>query len=302
MSLPATQSFLTFSNDLASSVEKVGQSIVAVNARRFSSSGIHWQEGIIVTSEETLKREEDITVTLPSGSTVPVTLVGRDPSTDVAVLTLKNADLPVVEIGDPEALQVGNLVLAVGRSREQGLSASLGIISVLGGPWRSMRGGLIDRLLRLDLMLAPEGAGSPLVAATGRVVGFNTFGPRRSVLTIPATTVNRVVEQLLSQGRITRGYLGLGMQPVSLPKRFQTQFAFEQGAIAVNVESEGPADRAGILLGDVLVAIDGVSVTNASDVQTFLGTESVGKMLKVQLIRGGELVSKELVVGERSRR
>ena len=292
-------SLLALSSDLASRVEKVSQSVVAVHARRFSSSGIHWQDGIIVTSDETIKREEEIPVTLPSGKTVLATLVGRDPSTDVAVLKLAS-QLPIAEIGSSEALRVGNLVLALGRSRE-GLTANLGMVSVLGDSWRSMRGGTIDQLIRLDVMLPPESVGGPLVEATGGVVGFNTFGPRRSVLTIPATTVNRVVEQLLSQGRITKGYLGLGMQPVALPSRFKTQFSFEQGAIAINIEPEGAADQGGILLGDVLVAVNDVPISAVADVQAFLGSDSIGETLKVRLIRGGELINKELVVGERTR-
>ena len=289
---------LALSNNLAELIEQVGRSVVTVHARRFPSSGVHWRPGIIVTSDETIRREEDITVTLPSGQTVPVTLAGRDASTDVAVLKLPDIELPVAQI-EHTSLQVGHLVLAVGRSREHGLSASMGVVSVVGDSWRSMRGGLIDQLIRLDLTLYPEGAGGPLVEAGGRVVGFNTSGPRRSALTIPATTVNRVLDQLLAQGRIARGYLGLGMQPVTLPRTFKDKFSAGQGVIVVNLEPEGPSDRAGVLLGDVLIAINGKSVADTGDVQTFLGSQSVGQTLDVQLIRGGELVNKSLVIGEK---
>ncbi|MGF1480242.1 MAG: S1C family serine protease [Cyanophyceae cyanobacterium] len=303
--LTSTDNLLSaLSKSIADTVQTVGQSVVAVHGSRRSSSGIHWQPGIIVTSDEMIKREEAMTVTLPSGQTVPVTVAGRDASTDVAVLKLLGEELPpTANIGQPTALQVGHLVLAVGRSREQGLSASLGAISLLGQSWQSMRGGLIDQLIRPDLTLYSEGAGGPLVDAGGTVVGFNTFGPRRSVLTIPATTVQRVLDQLLKQGRVARGYLGLGMQPVALPDTLSRRFSLssQRGVIVVSVESGGPGDRSGIFLGDVLVAINGTAVTDTGDIQAVLGPQSVGQTLAVQLLRGGELIEVSLEVGERGR-
>jgi S1-C subfamily serine protease len=306
MSLSSTteSTLLALSNNLADIVDRVGQSVVAVHARRMSSSGIHWREGIIITSDETIRREDDITVTLPDDRTVPATLIGRDPSTDVAVLKLPDAELPVAEIGDAASLKVGHLVLAIGRGRDRGLSASLGVVSTAGGSWRSMSGGLIDRFLRLDLNLYPGCAGGSLVDATGQVVGFTTTGPRGTVLAIPAATVNRVLDQLLEKGRISRGYLGVGMQPVRLPDSLKSKLSLssEQGVMAVSVEPQGPADRAGILLGDILVALDDTPVKDTRDVQAFLGSQSVGQTLKAQLIRGGELVELAIVVGERQGR
>jgi S1-C subfamily serine protease len=295
---------LTLSNNLADIVDRVGRSVVAVNARRIPSSGIHWRSGIIVTSDETLRKEEDITVTLPDGRIVPVTLVGRDPSTDVAVLKLPDVELPLAEIGDANSLKVGHLVLAIGRARDKEVAASMGVVSVAGGPWRSMSGGAIDRFLSLDLTLYPGSGGGPLVDATGRVVGFTTTGPRGTVLSIPATTVDRVLDQLLAKGRISRGYLGVGMQPVRLPDSLKNKLSLsaEQGVMIANVEPQGPADRAGILLGDILIALDNTPVKNMRDVQAFLGSQSVGQNLKTQLIRGGESVELSLVVGERQGR
>ena len=292
---------LALSNNLADAVETVGRSVVAVNARRFSSSGIHWRQGIIVTSDETIRREEDITVTLPDNRTVAVTLIGRDPTTDVAVLKLPNVELPLAQIGDSSALKVGHLVLAVGRGRENGIAASMGVVSTLGGSWRSMSGGKIDQLIRLHLTLYPGCAGGALVEATGQVVGFNTSGPRRSVLTIPASTVNRVIDQLLKKGRIARGYLGLGMQSVRLPDSLRTtlNIASSTGVIVVSVSPNDAADQGGVLLGDVIVAIDSTPVSDTADIQAKLGPESVGKTLNVQIIRGGESVELALVVGER---
>ncbi|MBD2540702.1 trypsin-like peptidase domain-containing protein [Coleofasciculus sp. FACHB-SPT36] len=318
MSLSSSEissTLLALSNNLADTVERVGASVVAVNGRtshgrrgwlrrNSSSSGIHWRPGIIVTSDETIKREEEITVTLPDGRTVPVTILGRDASTDVAVLKLENIEFPVAEIGDAATLKVGHLALALGRGTENGVSASMGVVSAIGDAWRSMSGGSIDRFVRLDLTLYSGFSGGPMVDAAGKVAGMNTSGPRNMALTIPASTVNRVVNQLLSKGRIARGYLGLGMQPVRLPDTLKRalSLASNGGVIVVNVEPNGPADKAGVLIGDVLVAIDGNPVSDTENVQAMLGTESVGKSLKVQMIRGGAPLEVTLTVGERPAR
>jgi len=297
-----SSALLALSNNLADVVEQAGRSVVIVNGRsRMSSSGVHWRQGIIVTADETIKRSEDITITLPDGRTVPATLVGRDPSTDIAVLKLQDIELPVAEIGEASLLKVGHMVLAIGRSTESGLSASMGVVSALGGSWRSSYGGLIDQFVRLDLNLYPSIEGGPLVEATGRVVGITVSGPRRTVLSIPASTINRVVDQLLSKGHIARGYLGLGMQPVRLPETLKNTLNLSSvgGVIVVNVESDGPADKSGMLIGDVLVAIDGTPVSDTGDIQAMLGSHSVGKILNVQIVRGGTLVEVALTVGER---
>jgi S1-C subfamily serine protease len=297
-----SSALLALSNNLADVVEQAGRSVVIVNGRsRMSSSGVHWRQGIIVTADETIKRSEDITITLPDGRTVPATLVGRDPSTDIAVLKLQDIELPVAEIGEASLLKVGHMVLAIGRSSESGLSASMGVVSALGGSWRSSYGGLIDQFVRLDLNLYPTIEGGSLVEATGRVVGITVSGPRRTVLSIPASTINRVVEQLLSKGHISRGYLGLGMQPVRLPETLKTTLNLPSvsGVIVINVESDGPADKSGMLIGDVLVAIDGTPVSDTGDIQAMLGSHSVGKTLNVQIVRGGTLVEVALTVGER---
>jgi S1-C subfamily serine protease len=293
---------LALSNNLADVVEQVGHSVVTVQGRsRLSSSGVHWRSRIVVTADETIKRSEDITVTLPDGRTVPATLVGRDPSTDIAVLKLQDVELPVAEIGEASLLKVGHVVLAVGRSSESGLSASMGVVSAISGSWRSSYGGLIDQFVRLDLNLYPNLEGGPLVEASGRVVGITVSGPRRTVITIPASTINRVVDQLLAKGHIARGYLGLGMQPVRLPETLKNTLNLSSlgGVIVINVESDGPADKSGVLIGDVLVAIDGTPVSDTSDIQVMLGSQTVGKTLNVQIVRGGTLVEVALTVGER---
>ena len=309
MESPSIESntLLALSNNLADAVERAGRAVVAVNARhRIPSTGVHWRNGIIVTADHTVKREEEITVTLPDNRTVPVKLVGRDSSTDIAILKLQDVQtqeltLPIAEIGDTQSLKVGHIVLAIARPGESGLSASLGVVSAIGGAWRSWCGGQIDSFVRLDLSLYPGFSGGPLVDATGRVVGINTSGPRNMVLAIPTTTINCTIDTLLEKGRIARGYLGLGMQPVLLPSAFKNTLNLTSngGLIAINVEPNGPAEQAGVLIGDILVSLNGKPVSDTGDVQAMLGPESAGKTLNTVIIRGGALVEVAIAIGEK---
>ena len=297
-------SLLALSNSLADTVEQAGSAVVAVNAgNRVSPSGIHWRNGIIVTSDESLQRYDDITITLSNGSTVPVTLVGHDSSTDIAVFKLENLEIPVAKVGDAKTLKVGHLVLGLARGSEGDLRAAMGAVSVVSGAWRSMNGGKIDQFIRPDITLYSGFAGGPLVDAAGNVVGMNTSGRRGTALTIPTTTVDRIVNQLVAKGRISKGYLGVGMQPVRLPNNLKTALNLSSatGVIVVNVEPSGPADNAGVLLGDVLVTLDGANVSDTGDVLALLnGSDRIGKLVKTQVIRGGVLVELDIVVGERS--
>jgi S1-C subfamily serine protease len=304
-SFEASSIWGALSHEFATVIERVGQAVVAVHARRrVPSSGVHWRQGVVVTAEHTLKRDEEINVSLSDGRTVPAVLAGRDPSTDLAVLTLQGVELPSAEVGAVEALKVGQLVLAVARPSERSLSASWGIISALGGPWRTWHGGGIDRFIRLDLTLYPGFSGGPLVDAQGGVVGINTAGPRGMVLTIPTSTVNRVVSQLLAKGHIVRGYLGVGMQPVRLPESLKQTLNLpgNSGLIIVTVEPDSPADRAGLLMGDVLLDLDHVPVSDTADVQALLGPDRVGQTISATIMRAGQLAERAITVGERPRR
>lgn len=298
--IPST--LLALSQNLADAVEKAGRAVVAVNARhRIASSGVHWRSGVIVTADHTVRRDEEITVTLPDNRKVAAKLVGRDSTTDLAVLKLQDVDLPIAEIGDAESLKVGHMVLAVARPGESGLSASWGVVSAKGGAGRNWCGGQIDSFLRLDLSLYPGFSGGALVDASGTVVGINTSGPRNMVLAIPVDVVNRVIETLLEKGRIARGYLGLGMQPVVFPDTLKSALNLSSagGVIVVNVEPNGPADRAGVLIGDVLLEFDDTPVSDTAEVQAVLSPESVGKTFRVQMIRGGARVEVAIAVSER---
>jgi serine protease DegQ len=301
-----TSLLLGLSNDLAGAVQKAGGAVVAVNARqRVPSSGIYWRPGVIVTSDHTVERDEEITVTLADGRTVPATLAGRDPSTDIAVLKVQGVEASTADIGESNSLAVGQMVLAVGRPGEHGLSASYGVISALSGNWSTYRGGQIDQFVRPDLTFYPGFSGGPLVNAHGQIVGMNTSGLTRGLgVTIPASTVNRVADQLLSKGRIARGYLGLGFQPVHLPDSLKNtlNLASNGGLIVVTVEQGGPAEQAGMFIGDVLVALDNTPITDIDAVQSMLGSDRVGKAITARVVRGGVLADVAITVAERPQR
>jgi S1-C subfamily serine protease len=285
------------SDELAGAVEQAGRAVVAVNARpRFGSSGVLWRPGIVVTAEHGIRRREEIGITLPDGRSTSATLAGRDAGTDLAVLKLAENGTPPATFGSAETLRPGQVVLAIGRSPDSGVNATMGIMSAVSGPWRSWRGGQIDQYLRLDLTLYPASDGGAVVDTAGRVLGIATSALSRIAgLAVPVSTVNRVVDELLRAGHVSRGYLGVGLHPVALPDG-------STGLIVLSAEPDGPAARAGVLIGDILVAVAGKTVTDTDDIQTALGGESVGKPVAARIVRGGQLIEVSVTVGERPRR
>ena len=292
----------SLSNDLAGAVERAGQSVVAIHARRrIPASGIHWRPGIIVAAHHTIQRDDDITISLADGTTVAATLAGRDPTTDIAVLKVAEAKVPVASITDDSGLRVGALVLALGRPGHA-VTASLGVISTVGGEWRTWHGGTIDRFVRLDVSIYDGFSGGPLIDASGRVLGLDTSGlSRGAALAIPASTVHRVVDQLLRSGRVSRGYLGLGMQSIRLPAALVERLSLpnDTGLMVVSAEPGGPGDRAGVLIGDVLIAIGDRPVSDPNEILSLLGGDQIGKTLATRIIRAGEPKSLEITIGER---
>jgi S1-C subfamily serine protease len=297
------------SEQITAVVERVSPSIVAIDARpRVRTSGVIWRPGIVVSTNHTIRRDEEITVTLHSGQQIGATVVGRDGGTDLAVLRLENSAEAIApaQFADAATLRVGNLVLAVGRTDpERSVSAGLGIVGVLANKWRTWRGGEIDHLINPDISIFIGFSGGALVNIAGQVIGINTTGLSRGTgLTIPVSTVNRVVDQLLQHGRVARPYLGVGMQPVALPDRVREKFHLSApaGLIFLTVEADSPADKSGITIGDILLAFDGVTTSTTDDVQAILGAKEVGTMVKAKLLRGGETMEVEVTLGERPTR
>jgi S1-C subfamily serine protease len=292
----STNPLAAFSEQTAQLVERVARSVVAVHGGR-RASGIHWRPGVIVTAEEILERDEDIGLTLPGGRQVAATLAGRDPSTDVAVLRFPPDGLPAAEIATA-ALRPGNLALAIG-SHEGAAIASLGIVGYVGAAWQSWRGGTIDSLLRLDLSLNRFAEGGALVDVSGRVLGMTVLGPRRRVLAIPSSTIDRAVDQLLSKGHIARGYLGAGLQNVRLGRGAKDASDVKRGILVVSIDPEGPASRAGLVVGDIITAWNGKPVVQVREVMRLLGPDSVGTSVDLQLLRAGAPTNLKVTIGER---
>jgi len=299
-----SEALIELSNALAAATERAAIHIVAVHTGpRGSSSGVIWRAGIIVTADHALRSDEEIKVTLPEQRVVSATLVGRDATTDLAVLKCAEAASPVPAFGDAAALAAGHLTLVVGRTRASGPVAALAAVSLAVAERRQWGGATLSPYIRLDVGLQPTAIGGAVVDARSNVVGIATpkFA-RFGAIAIPAATVNRVADLLLSKGRIPRGYLGVGLQPIRLPAEL-TQSTHRKGktaTIVLDVAPGGPAHKAGLLIADLLLSLDGHEVLHPGDVHSTLGPDSIGKTFVAQLLRGGELREVRISVTERA--
>lgn len=288
-------SLTNLSDELAAVVERAGASVAAVyGGGRLPASGVHWKPGLIVTADHSLRRDEEIRVGLAGGDTISAELAGRDPGTDLAVLRIDANALPAV--GDARATnqRTGEIVLAVGRHRDIGVCAAMGIVSVVGPGYQTWRGGKLDAFLRLDIELYPGNSGALVVDSRGNTLGIATsMHSRIAPVAIPARTVDRVAAELAKRGYVARGYLGVGMQPVGIPEG--------GGLIVVSVEKNSPAAQAGFLIGDILIALDGKPVRDPREVQAFLTGENIGKAIPAAILRGGERKEIRITVGEKGK-
>ena len=294
------------SQALAGSVEKVAASVVAVHAARHgAASGVAWRNGVVVTTAHSVRREDGIKVTLPDGSRAAAVLAGTDASTDLAVLEVDGLALPVAATGNADEVRTGHFVFAVARDAQAEVSASFGIVGATGGAWRTWRGGRIDRLIRLDGGLYPGFSGGPIADTEGRVIGIGTSALMRGFgVAIPAATVDRVTDQLLANGRVASGYLGVGTQSIAITEALAGKLglASRQGLIVLSVAGGGPADAAGVLVSDILIAVAGNPVADISDLQAQLGSHQAGDSVPLTLIRGGERIESLVTLGERPQR
>ncbi len=294
--------FTTLSDAMAEAVAKAGASTLLVNARqRFPASGTAYSPELVLTSDHVVEREEDISVSLPDGSEVRASLAGRDPGSDLALLKLERAAALPAERAARDA-RVGQLVLAVGRPTGEGLQASLGVVSSLGGAIRTRRGGLLERFLRTDAIPYPGFSGGPLVDSEGRVLGINTSGflPGAS-LTIPVALAWQVAETLSRHGRVKRGFLGIRSQEVEVSAAVQAKLGRQQasGLLLVGIERGSPAEKGGLMVGDIIVGLAGQPVEEHDNLLSRLSGDLVGQSTPVEVLRGGQPLTVNVTVEER---
>ena len=291
MSDPSIPSPLSaFSAAVAELVRAAAPGVVSVKSQHAQSSGFVWRPGLVVAAENALADDGEIEIVAHDGASTQAELVGRDPSSDVALLRVQRADLPQVPPSTSRPT-VGALALVVA-ARDGAPAASLGIVSYAGPQWRSMRGGLIDARIELSAGLRRSSEGGLALDADGRAFGMAVFGPRRRTLVIPTATIDRVAATLVAKGRVARGYLGLGLQPVKLE-------GGGLGLMAISVDAKGPGAAAGVKQGDVIVAWNGETLRGVHHLMRLMGPDSVGATVKLSLRRAGEPLELDVTIGER---
>lgn len=295
--------FTELSEAMAKAAEQAGKYTVLVDARRrFPASGIAFAGDMILTAAHVVEREEDIRILLGDGSELTARLAGRDPGMDLAVLKLDSASASPATVAQTPA-RVGELVLAIGRPSRNGIESSFGSVNAIGGPVRTGRGGMLDAYIKTDVVSYPGFSGGPLINGEGQALGINTsgFGGGGEAITIPVDLAWKTAETLAKHGKIKRGYLGIRSQTVNIPAEGQEQLKREQetGLLIVGMEKESPAEKGGMMVGDILVGVAGVAVGHHDELFIRLSGDVVGKSTAMEILRGGKLQTVNVVVGER---
>jgi S1-C subfamily serine protease len=303
MSSTETKTLDTFSDELVELVAKTTPGIVAVKAAPYRVvSGIAIAPDLVAISEHTLKREERIGVVLGAGGETTASLVGRAPGIDLAVLRVEGAQLTPLKETSPGDLKTGALAAVVGYTADVGPSVSLGVIGALGGPRRTWRNGTLDEFIRLDVNLYPSQAGAAVVDMNGALIGAATPAlSRHSSIAVPLGTVRRVAQELVQSGRIRRGYLGVGVQPVAIPASLRERAGIkaEAGLMLLSIEPDGPAEHSGLQLGDILISIGARATPDVDDLQDALSGDAIGKTQEATVVRGGEIMRLPVSIRER---
>jgi len=293
------------SSQLASAVEAAANSVVAINARRrIPSSGIVWRDGVIVSASHTVRRDDEIPVTLPNGDSTVARVAGRDSATDLIALRVEGTKSYVAPRADASSLRVGSLVLAVGRPGRN-VSASFGIVSAVGEGWRTWQGARIDRVLRLDLAVYDGFSGGPLVDYSGAVLGLNNSALARGTpLALPAAAVDRVLDELLERGHVRRPFIGIAVQPVALSASVVKQHGLngDTGLLIVSIADSSPADKAGMILGDVLLDANGNGLAGPDDLLDALSSVSRDGAVTLKFLRGGSIKTASVTPADRGAR
>jgi S1-C subfamily serine protease len=278
------------SADLSAAVTTAGPRLVGVHgADGTVASGLIWRGGLVVSAHEALGGEEEFEIVFADGTTKKAEVAGRDPSTDVALLRVDTAEFSDWQPAPTPAL--GSLVILAGRG-EYSATAGIAVVSEVGPAWRSMRGGAIDARINLGIMLSRRTEGGAVLAPEGGLIGLAVSGPRRRALVIPSSTVARAVALLADKGYVPRGFLGVSLHPVG---------GDGGGAIIVGLEPEGPAQKAGFLIGDIITTWGGEPVQSVGGVSNRLSAETVGRTVKLGVLRGGSPINIDVSVGERPR-
>ena len=288
------------SNQMADAVERIGPALALVNGRpRQPASGVVYGQDLVLTADHVLEREDDLTIQTHDKRTLPAQFVGRDLATDLAVLRVADLGLAAATVSE-ETARVGQLVMAVGRTANDGPMASSGVISIIGGPLRTGRGVNLERYIRTDATPYPGFSGGPLIDMQGAVIGILTTGLVNGIaLAIPMDIAKNIADTLVKQGYIKRGYLGISSQLVRLPDAQRAGQTQEHGLLIVKVDENSPAEKGGLMLGDILVALDGHTINDSEDLQILLTGDRVGKAIPVDVIRGNTLQTLQVTVGQR---
>jgi S1-C subfamily serine protease len=285
------------SSALADRLAGAASSVVALKAGSRHRSGILWRPDVVVTSEQVVG-EQNSAIIVQGGTEVTAKLAGRDPTTNVAVFRLEKplpAALPAREAAMPRA---GSLALVVGTDASGSATGRLAMVHATGPAWHSMAGGRIDTLIRLDVRLGADEGGAVL-DQSGAFLGMSTSGPRRRALVIPAATIARVVDPLLEQGHVARGWLGVGLQPVAIPDALQAATGQARGTMVLQLVANGPAQQAGVLPGDILLSIDDFRFGQRRGLASLMGPDRIGKAVTVRLLRAGEMKEIGVVIAAR---
>ncbi len=291
-----------FSESLAGAVDKAAAGVVRIHGRRRRpSSAVIWSSGVLVTTHHVLEWEEDIEVGLPDGNTTTASVVGRDPSTDLAALRVAGATPEAPEWEDAGEVRTGHLVMSLSRPGRK-IRASLGLVGAVGDSWRTPMGGRIDTEIQTDLGIHTGFSGSALVDMRGRVIGVSTAGIYRATASVlPTATVRRVMDALLSHGQVRRGYLGIGTQPVRLPRDLAERLGQPSGLLVISVEPGSPAGQeGGLVLGDTILAFGGTPLRHPGELMPLLDEETIGKEAVLSILRAGEVREVRVTVGARN--
>lgn len=287
-----------FSTGLADRIAAAAPCVVAIEGTARPRSGILYRPDIVVLSEQVLPAEAAAFTVTRTGQRIPARLAGRDPSTNVALLRLE-APLPEAALPErAETPRVGSLALVLGADGAGAPTGRLAMVHATGGAWHSMEGGRIDALIRLDCRLGAD-EGGPVLSLEGKLIGMSTSGPRRRTIVIPAATLDRVVDPLLSQGRIARGWLGVGLQPVMIPDAFRQATGRDNGLMVVNLVKAAPAEAAGILPGDIVLEIDGEAVSRTRALSAAMGSDRIGQAVALRVLRAGAVQTVSVTIAAR---